>query len=79
MHTCSGCSNGWSGINQCHCSVCHNTFSVLRNFDLHRVGKRLPLSCADPTDVGLVQNPRGIWKGAGEEDIYERLRSRTEE
>lgn len=47
-NTCSGCTTTWSGLNICHCSACHRTFTILRWFDAHRANGG---ACADP--VGL--------------------------
>lgn len=77
MGSCGKCPNTWSGKKQCHCgglTGCHQTFSTESNFDAHRVGERLPLKCADPTEIGLEQNPRGIWKQPGEVDVYDRMK-----
>lgn len=60
--TCSGCPARWHGLNVAHCSVCHESFSTVANFDRHRTydayGDR---ACLRPTDVGLVLNGRSHW------------------
>jgi len=33
------CDRKWTGFNQAHCSSCHEHFSTVKNFDLHRPGK----------------------------------------
>lgn len=43
---------------QCHCTVCHRTFSAITNFDRHRRDGW----CLDPGSVGLVVTARGVWK-----------------
>jgi transposase-like protein len=77
-HSCKGCDNTWTGSRQAHCSGCHETFSTENNFDKHRVGHSFPLKCASPEVVEMVQNARGIWRAAGEEDLYERMRGGAE-
>lgn len=68
--SCGGCSQTWYGKAMAHCSTCHETFSCVANFDLHRkVGK-----CLGPEAIGLVQNFKGTWMKDGEPDVS-RLRS----
>lgn len=38
--TAPDCGRSWSGFNQCHCSICHNHFSTVKNFDAHKPGPR---------------------------------------
>lgn len=66
-HPCADCPTLSPG-NQCHCSVCHATFSTVGNFDRHRPSYS---GCAHPADVGLIPSTRspGVWcqpmRGAG--------------
>lgn len=46
---------------QAHCSVCHETFSRVSNFDRHRKDGW----CQDPTTVGLVLHEARVWRGQG--------------
>lgn len=46
-NTCSNCATQWVGLNLCHCTVCHRTFTILRWFDIHRSGG----VCADPAGL----------------------------
>jgi hypothetical protein len=55
--TCGGCTTTWTGLTYAHCSVCHETFGGIRNFDRHRTDG----ACRHPTDVGLTIGIRGVW------------------
>lgn len=73
--TCRGCDATWSGLNICHCSVCHITTSCIKNFDLHRVRDK----CVDPATItrkqkgtgelvpALKLNKHGVWVGTSDE------------
>lgn len=56
-YTCGGCTNTWTGLAQCHCSACHNTFGGISNFDRHRYNGE----CRRPEDIGLAIGARGVW------------------
>lgn len=60
----------------CHCTVCHETFSVIEHFDAHRVASRgdKPNKCRPPGEIKVLKgvragefllkkNARGIWIG----------------
>jgi len=69
----TGCNCGrqWKGLNQAHCTVCHEHFSTVRNFDLHKPSYN---GCLHPAEVtnraGLPllkpsEGPYGVtWVGA---------------
>lgn len=40
------------------CSVCHEVFSTVRNFDRHRTAGW----CQEPSSVGLQLSENGTWK-----------------
>lgn len=49
---------------QCHCSLCHQTFSGLTLFDDHQdvnYHRRPPVVCKPPQALGLVQDAEGTW------------------
>lgn len=52
---CSGCTQRWTGLNRCHCPVCHRTFGGVQGFDKH-----LPGTCKDPSLLGFEEKD-GIW------------------
>jgi hypothetical protein len=63
------------------CSPCGETFGTLTLFDGHQDvdRKRRPVvRCADPRDLGLVQDGHGVWQTpeglAARERATERLR-----
>ena len=50
-HTrCHGGGRRWAGLAECHCAGCHQHFSSVSAFDLHRLNGE----CVDPTERGLV-------------------------
>lgn len=57
MITCSKCLAAWTGVNRCHCTVCHTTFSGLTYFDQHRKNDK----CVSPESLGLHDNGKGVW------------------
>ena len=63
----------WVGTQRCHCSSCHQNFSVVKNFDKHRFEKSGDNYCHPPESVGLVLNKRGTWQMPGEVDYDERF------
>ncbi len=49
--TCSGskgCGRQWSGTVQAHCTVCHEHFSTVNNFDKHEPNRR---GCKKPAEM----------------------------
>ena len=67
---CGGCDNWWTGLNSAHCSGCHQTFTGVGGFDMHRRRGK----CLDPADIGLVPADKpwpgwsrpGTWSGPGD-------------
>lgn len=43
-----GCGRQWTGTTQAHCTVCHEHFSTVKNFDAHGVARH-PRKCPDPS------------------------------
>lgn len=60
--SCAGCSRRWTGRSRCHCSGCHETFTAITAFDMHRRGSR----CVLPEAAGLEARPDGMWRHPGE-------------
>lgn len=52
--TCKQCGKSWGGMNTCHCTGCHLTFTGITAFDAHRKGG----ICNLPESVGLEINDR---------------------
>ena len=44
------CGRMWTGLRECHCTVCHLHFSTVRWFDEHRRGCG-PTACLDPLQI----------------------------
>ena len=71
MATCN-CGREWAGLNQAHCTVCHEHFSTVNNFDKHRrTGTcQYPGTVTDRNGDPVLKpsaNRFGvIWIGAGE-------------
>jgi hypothetical protein len=56
---CPRCDLRWGGLNTCHCTACHITFSCQRASDKHRQGLHTKKRyCVPPGTVGLVLTPR---------------------
>lgn len=70
-HTCGRCPARWGGANTSHCSMCHRTFSTVRNFDKHLDHARDRLVCLAPEDKGLVIDSRGIYVLPAAENMAE--------
>lgn len=74
--TCT-CGKSWTGLKMAHCASCHETFSTVTTFDLHRVGYVDSRHClvmpALRDSVGLWQNEYGTWFAEGERDVTEWL------
>lgn len=62
------CGAVWTGLSMAHCSVCHQTFSTVDNFDIHRQ-KLIAKICKDPAKCGMVKNDRDTWMMPGEKDM----------
>jgi len=48
----------------CHCGLCHKSFSALTWFDAHQdvdYTQRPPVTCREPRSLGLVRDYRGTW------------------
>lgn len=58
MHTCGKCPKRWTGAKIAHCASCHESFSTVANFDLHRHNGKCIKSDK------LVMGSRGHWIGA---------------
>lgn len=43
------CGRNWTGLVECHCTVCHKHFSTVANFDAHRPYGH----CVDPLEARL--------------------------
>lgn len=75
--TCRGCESIWDGNNTCHCSVCHETFITVSNFDRHRSPRGEYGSCLDPAKAGLVLSDRAYraWMSLRDADSEATLRN----
>jgi hypothetical protein len=71
VNTCGGCDKNWTGTSRCHCSACHETFSGITTFDLHRQANSKRGKCKKPAYIGLVKNDKGVWSVPQEEEIIE--------
>jgi hypothetical protein len=72
--TCAACGRRWTGRAPCHCSGCHQTFTGITAFDMHRTGSHVTGRwCADPGTVVspttgehlLVAVTKQYWDGWG--------------
>lgn len=67
--TCGGCDAEWTALNAAHCSACHEAFSTVRLFDLHRSAVGEHGSCIAPLAArGRHGEQRlffrdGMWRG----------------
>lgn len=54
-----GCCDAgpFGGSKICHCSACHQTFSGIYAFDVHK----LMDGCRKPKACGLIQNEDQVW------------------
>ena len=61
--SCSSCGRGWTGMNECHCDTCHQSFSNETNFDRHRVfgveGDWSTRRCLTPEEIGALKTKSG--------------------
>jgi hypothetical protein len=76
---CSGCDETWTAISAAHCGACHQTFSGVGLFDLHRSQYGHRGACLSPETlcragerVAFFRD--GMWRGpeAGELNIPRR-------
>jgi hypothetical protein len=53
---CPHCHAWWTGLNTCHCTACHRTFTGITAFDKHRDGSHAQDAryCKEPLTAGLV-------------------------
>lgn len=58
---CPRCDAWWSGLNTCHCSVCHHTLTGYTAFDAHRAGSHAKgeRHCLTMEESGMVDAGRG--------------------
>lgn len=62
------CGAWWTGAGRAHCGGCHETFSGITAFDLHRSQAGEHGTCRAPADVGLevAERPYGpLWRSPG--------------
>jgi hypothetical protein len=52
-----------------HCVACHASFTTVSTFDRHQTGYD-PVTCLDPTTVGLERKPSGLWGAPPPENPY---------
>lgn len=71
MGFCFHCKSTWTGLNRAHCVGCHRTFNSVGAFDKHRVG----CQCADPQDLGMKADEKGIWAGRMSEELKSQLKA----
>jgi hypothetical protein len=61
------CGAKWRGMSICHCSGCHETFSMESPFKKHRVGSggdRRCLSVEEMLELGMTYDEdRKVWRG----------------
>ena len=66
---CPHCGAWWVGLNTCHCTACHSTFTGVTAFDKHRDGSHSHSTrhCIEPANVGLVDAGRNYpcWANPG--------------
>ena len=72
-HTrCHGCGRRWAGLAECHCAGCHQHFSSVSAFDLHRVSGE----CIDPAGHSRLvvrSGPHGVVWGQPSSDRQDGL------
>jgi len=77
--TCPKCQKSWNGLKPEHCRVCHETFGGTAAGDKHRTGEHAVNEgpnrrrCRTPeemNEVGLQQDPKGIWRNPGPEEKW---------
>lgn len=57
------------GTNQCHCTVCHKSFTAVGNFDDHRRHGQ----CLNPADLGMTPNSHGFYRRPMTDDEKQRF------
>jgi hypothetical protein len=67
---CGGCADTWTALGAAHCGLCHQTFSGVALFDLHRSQYGERGACQHPNDVRHKQTGQqlmffrdGMWRG----------------
>lgn len=69
---CPRCGKTWGGLSTAHCTACHETFTVVSNFDRHRTGSHSAGTryCLPPSEVGLIDAGRAYpcWGMPGRTD-----------
>jgi hypothetical protein len=70
------CGRQWSGLAECHCTVCHCHFSRVTQFDMHRVNDTCvdPLTITDKNGEPKIKVRDSVWGvlyvGAGDPPAY---------
>lgn len=79
---CGDCGRWWTGLRECHCTVCHAHFSTVDGFDAHRPSG----TCINPLDARVKGDPLREkttvwgpifvrdgehWKTEGNEGLYD--------
>lgn len=54
------CETWWTGLRTAHCTACHQTFTSITGFDMHRDGRHADDTrhCRPPQEAGLVDAGR---------------------
>jgi len=58
--TCGGCDYKSNALAVAHCSTCHETFTRVTGFDLHRAGGAC-LGSDELAERGMQQRDDGLW------------------
>ena len=66
-----GCAHPRPGLNtkMAVCTVCHEAFGVVSNFDKHRDNGW----CLNPAESGLTRDRFGYWRASMDPDVLEAL------
>lgn len=59
----------FGGSRVCHCSACHETFSGIYAFDMHK----LMDGCRKPSDCGLIRGGDRVWHWPPKESLIKWL------
>lgn len=61
--SCNQCGRGWTGLKECHCATCHESFSTESNFDRHRIfdvdGDWETRRCLTPEEMVALRTKSG--------------------